>query len=181
MADDDQHDDDQDRPGDSARGRGPDPDGLGDAGKRALDSERKARRDAEKKLADVQKRLDELADRDKTDQQKLTDRLTAAEADLAKERSSGARLRVAMRKGLTETQARRLVGESEEELEADADELLETFGGRRPPGRDDQDDDRDPNPRRGRPQEQLRGGVGGGDDDPVETNPQKLAALIPRR
>ena len=34
-----------------------------------------------------------------------------------------------MRKGLTEVQAKRLVGATEEELEADADELLESFGG----------------------------------------------------
>lgn len=39
------------------------------------------------------------------------------------------KLRVALRKGLTEVQAKRLVGSTEEELEADADELLESFGG----------------------------------------------------
>jgi len=39
------------------------------------------------------------------------------------------RLEVALEKGLTVKQARRLVGESKEDLLADADELLESFGG----------------------------------------------------
>jgi hypothetical protein len=37
------------------------------------------------------------------------------------------RLRVALRKGLNETQAKRLVGTTEEELESDAEELVKTF------------------------------------------------------
>lgn len=40
-----------------------------------------------------------------------------------------ARLRVALAKGLSETQAKRLVGNTAEELAADADELLREFGG----------------------------------------------------
>lgn len=39
------------------------------------------------------------------------------------------RLRVALDKGLTAHQAKRLVGKTEEELAADADELLKEFGG----------------------------------------------------
>lgn len=39
------------------------------------------------------------------------------------------KLRVAVRKHLTEVQAKRLIGETEEELEADADELVKSFGG----------------------------------------------------
>lgn len=39
------------------------------------------------------------------------------------------KLRVALRKGLSETQAKRLLGTNEEELEQDAEELLASFGG----------------------------------------------------
>lgn len=75
---------------------------LGDAGRKALDAERKARRDAERRAHDAEERLKAIE---------------AAEL----------RRRVAAAKGLSETQAKRLHGETEEELTADADELLAAF------------------------------------------------------
>jgi len=48
------------------------------------------------------------------------------------------RLQVALDKGLTGSQAKRLVGSTKEELEADADELLSTWG---PAKTDDEPDD----------------------------------------
>ena len=55
------------------------------------------------------------------------------------------RLRVALKHGLPEKIANRLQGETEEELLADAQELLETFSPKRPPSQ--------------RPNEALRGGI----------------------
>lgn len=68
------------------------------------------------------------------------------ERDAAKEAAKAAdlradRLEVAMDKGLTPAQAKRLQGETKEELEADADEILELFG--KPSEKDPEDDDED--------------------------------------
>jgi len=102
-------------------------DTLGDAGKKALDSERKARRDAEAKLQEVSARLSELEDAGKSELERAQTALTAAEKSAADAMSKATRLEVAMSKGLTAAQAKRLVGSTMEELEADAEELLETF------------------------------------------------------
>lgn len=95
------------------------------------------------------------------------------------------RLRVALRKGLTETQAKRLVGTSEDELEADADDLMASFS----PKKADPEPEPEPEPdevpareQRRRPQERLRpGAVPDADTEPEETDPRKLAAMVPRR
>jgi hypothetical protein len=82
---------------------------------------------------------------------------------------------VATAKGLSAAQAKRLVGSTKDELEADADEIIEAFpakegaGGATPP------------PTR-RPAADLKGGGDAGDDSPpVELNPAKLAEAVPRR
>lgn len=148
-----------------------DDDKLGDGGKKALDAERKARRDAEKKASDLEARLKELEDKDKSEGERLAARLAQAEKDKADAESRALRLEVAAAKGLTPTQARRLVGTTIEELEADADELLSSF---KP------SDGPPPNgaPAR-KPTENLRGG-GDPTEEVPETDPAKLAALVPR-
>jgi hypothetical protein len=94
-------------------------DDLGEGGKRALEAERKARREAERQLQELQAQLHE---------RELDD----------------LRRDVASAKNLTPSQARRLVGATREELEADADDLIGAF---RPP---------DPSAAlRGRPVEKL--------------------------
>lgn len=103
------------------------PEPLGDAGKKALDGERQARRDAEKKLKDMEARLQEFEDRDKSDGEKLADKVSAAEKRASDAESRALRLEIAAAKGLTPAQAKRLVGATQEELEADADEILEAF------------------------------------------------------
>lgn len=108
----------------------PDEGALGDAGKKALQQERKARRDAEAALRDAQSRID----------------------DLERGNVLG---EVARDRGLTPSQAERLKGSTREELEADADDLLESFKPDpvpKPPGA-------------GRPREALRPGASG-DDEP---------------
>ena len=75
---------------------------LGDAGRRALEQEREARRAAEK-------------------------RASAAEEKLSKIERDQLLSKVAGAKGLTDDQAKRLRGTTREELDADADELLAAF------------------------------------------------------
>lgn len=100
---------------------------LGDAGKKALEAERRDKRAAEKRAAELEARLKEFEDRDKTESTRAIERAEAAEKAAAAAESRALRLEVASEKGLTPAQAKRLVGETREELEADATELLETF------------------------------------------------------
>ena len=81
-------------------------------------------------------RLAQLEESQKTEQQKLMERAEAAERERDAVRTEALRLRIAADKGLTPKQAARLRGSSEEELLADADELLAEFptGPRRPSG-----------------------------------------------
>lgn len=110
--------------------------------------------------------FEQLENEKKTETQKLTEdrdghksRAEKAEADLM-------RLTVGIDKGLTPAQARRLVGSTKEELEADADDLLASFGGG------------GGSPSSKKPTERLRGG-GEPDDDP-EVDLTKVIADIPR-
>lgn len=84
-----------------------------------------------------------------------------------------ARYEIALDKGLTRAQAKRLVGASREELSADADAYIEEHGlngerdGERPPSR--------------RPQPRLSTGLDTGDNDTGTTDPSKLAGQLPPR
>lgn len=164
--------------GDPATGKPanpPAPADLGDGGKKALEDERRARRDAERQLKDLQTKVQELEDKDKSETDKLRDQV----AQLTKERDEHAakvlRHEVAMAKGLTAAQAKRLAGSTKEELEADADEILETFGGKKP---DDETGGATPPSRR--PVATLNGGSDPTPPEPDETDPTKLAASVPR-
>lgn len=120
-----------------------------------------------KSLAEKAAKLDELEGATKSDLEKLTEKATTFEQRAAEAEAKALRLEIAFEKGLTPKQASRLVGSTKEELEADADELLETFGtATKPKGN-------------GRMAENLRPS-GGGDEPPEETDPAKLAAAIPR-
>lgn len=157
----------------------PKPDPDPDAGaKKALEEERKARREAEKSANDLRAKLKDIEDAGKDANQKLLDRIEAAEKKAAdaddrvgKAEANALRLEVAAAKGLNPAQAKRLAGTTRDELEADADELLETF----PSG----DPKESKETVRTRPREQLRGGLEP-NEDPVETNPAKLAETVPR-
>lgn len=107
-------------------------------------------------------------DATKSDQEKLEERATGAETRAAKAEQEAARLRVALKKGLAETQAKRLVGDTEEQLEADADELLASF-------RDDGEGQEPPR----RPRERLRSGAAPG-SEPEKSDPASLAKQVPR-
>lgn len=118
---------------------------------------------------EAQARAKTFEDRDKTEAQKLEERATGAEQRAKAAELDLARTRVALRKGLTEQQAKRLIGETEEQLEADADDLLASFT---------QESDVPDASRR--PRERLRPGAVPA-VEPEETDPAKLAAQVPRR
>lgn len=100
---------------------------MGDPGKKALQEERQKARAAERELKAAQARLKEFEDRDKSEAEKTAERLSAADKRAAEAEQKAIRLEVAYAKGLTPAQAKRLVGSSREELEADADDILATF------------------------------------------------------
>lgn len=101
----------------------PETDDLGDAGKKALAAERDARKAAEKELAKYRKAEADKADADKSEAEKRA----AAERRAVDAELRATRLEVAHDKGLTLAQAKRLVGSTRDELEADADEILKDF------------------------------------------------------
>ncbi|WP_346536955.1 hypothetical protein [Micromonospora sp. DPT] len=125
-----------DDPGEAEQGGGGDdgdpevPPGTGDAGKQAIDrmkqernEERKARRALEAKLAEFEKAEQVKAEAEKTEAEKRA----AAEQRAEQAELRALKFEVAAEKGLTPAQAKRLVGSSREELEADADDILATF------------------------------------------------------
>jgi hypothetical protein len=164
--------DPKDPPADKPEDDTPDPSATDDvdALRKALakaNDDAKKHRLRNKELEPLAARAKELEEAGKTEQQKLSEKLADAEKAGASTAGELLKLRVALRKGLTEKQAARLVGATEEELEADADELVATFGGN------------STTPPPGRPRERMRGGSDPG-AEPDETDPRKLAALIPR-
>jgi hypothetical protein len=122
--------------------------------------------------AQAAQKLAEIEDADKSEAQKLADKVARGEKELADTKLEMSRLRVAMRKGLTEAQAKRLIGDNEDDLEKDADELLQTFA----PKSDNGDKGDKP---ASRPRERMRSGSAP-DEEPDETDPAKLAASLPR-
>lgn len=83
-----------------------------------------AQKEALRELRTKAQKFDELEEAKKTELQKAQERAEAAEAALSKSALEAARATVALNKGLTESQAKRLVGSTREELEADADVLI---------------------------------------------------------
>lgn len=77
----------------------------------------------------------ELEDAGRSEVEKLTARAEQAERERAETTTRALRIEVAFEKGLTPAQAKRLVGATREELEADADEVLRDFPALKPDGR----------------------------------------------
>lgn len=136
---------------------------LGDGGKKALDAERKARREAETKAKDLETRLQALEDREKTELQKAIERAETAERKITDAEAKSLRLEVAAEKGV---KARWLTGSTREELESAADEYLT-------------DHPTAAAPAPGKPTEDLRGG-GDPTTEAMEMDPRKLANSVPR-
>ena len=74
--------------------------------------------------AEAAKRLTEIEDSQKSEQQRLTERAEIAEKAAANANAQLLRAEVAMKMGLPSVLATRLTGETREELEADAEQLL---------------------------------------------------------
>jgi hypothetical protein len=121
--------------------------------------------DLKEQVAALTAEKKKLEDEGKSDSEKVSEQLTSLQKQLEEEKEArtkseaeALRLRVAQAKGLTEAQARRLQGATREELEADADDLLESFGGKK-------DDLKPDKGGLGRPKENLQPGASNEDDD----------------
>lgn len=129
--------------------------------------------DQAKANSDAAKRLKEIEDKGKDDLQRATERADEADKKASAAEARALRAEVALAKGLTATQAKRLVGDTQEELEADADELLKDLG----QSKSSDGDERKPSTR---PTERLSGGSDPTNNDTDEMDPAKLAESVPR-
>jgi hypothetical protein len=150
---------------------------LGDGGKRALESERRARRAAESRLKELESKVKESEDAEKTE----LERLQGQVADLTKKaeaaQATADRFEVAAAKGLSLAQARRLVGSTKEELEQDADEMRSELGLDKNESDDDESKDKDGEDKGiGRPRERMKPGASNEEDE--QPDPAKLADSI---
>jgi hypothetical protein len=174
--------------GDKAKGATPESGGQDDYAelRAAIEKERELRKTAQREAltnADAAKKLQGIEDSNKSETQKLLDRVTAAEAKVVESEHRSLRLEIAVAKGLTPAVAKRLVGTTREELESDADELLATIGGTPVAGEADKGVADTKKATTGgtqaRPTEKLTPGAVAG-AEAVEMDPAKLAAKIPR-
>ena len=95
---------------------------------------RRALRKANKEAEQARLKLKEIEDAGKSETERLSGRVSELEPKLTAAETRAMRLEVALDKGLPKSLAVRLQGETQEEMEADADELMKTLGdtGRKP-------------------------------------------------
>lgn len=98
-----------------------------EAVEKALRSERAAAREARKKAEAAEAKVREYEDRDKSASERAETRAKDAEDRAVKAELKALRLEVATAKELPSSLAGRLQGNTQEELEADADQLLKDF------------------------------------------------------
>lgn len=154
---------------------------LGDAGKRALDRMKSARKAAEKEAAELKARLDKYENANKTELQRLTEERDQLRDASTRAVSKAKALEIALEAApehasLAQVRAvaKRVRGENDDELEADATELFELLA----PAPDPKSA---PKVAGSRPQPRLKGGTAEPDEEPEENDPRKLAAMLPRR
>lgn len=172
-SDSDSGDDDQDDSSEESEESDDDSDDdeeLGERGKRALDRMKRERKQLRAQLAETKKLAKKWEDSQKTEAQRLADNAKDNMTRAEKAEQKLMRLEIAIEKGLTPKQAARLQGDSREDMETDADELLEIFNARNSNGK------AAPN---GKPKEKLRGGADP-EESREETDPKKLASQISR-
>lgn len=154
---------------------------LGDPGKRALDRMKAARKAAEKEASELKARLDKYENANKSELQRLTEERDQLRDASTKAVSKAKALEIALEAApehasLAQVRAvaKRVRGDNDDELEADATELFGLLA----PAPEEK-----PSPKvaGSRPQPRLKGGTADPDEDPEETDPRKLAALITRR
>lgn len=136
--------------------------------------------EASEKADELEKKLAEATDPKELEKlqgevKKARDEAAAAKEE-AKKGANALKWEVALEKGLTKTQAKRLVGSTREELEADADELIAEFGTKGKGGKGDDEGEPDDDVHRG-PRRNLhnsgdpapgKGGKGDKEVDPDE-------------
>jgi hypothetical protein len=108
-----------------------DGDALSEAGRKALDTERKARRDAENRLKELEPLAEEArkrADSEKSELTKVGEALTEERTARQRAERSLMRFEVAADKGVQPRHVRFLHGDTKEEVEASADALLAEIG-----------------------------------------------------
>lgn len=91
-----------------------------DAVKAALDAERAAAKEARKRAEDAEAKVKEFEDRNKSEAEKAAEKAAQAERRATEAETKLMRVEIASKKGLDADMAARLVGETREELEADA-------------------------------------------------------------
>lgn len=128
--------------------------------------------DEEKKAKEELAKLKSTNDADKSEIQKATERIADLEKRHVESEARALRAEIAAEKKLTPAQAKRLQGTTREELEADADELLEAFK----PSTDTGDGSANG---KEKPKEKLRSGAAGSDDDAVVSG-KELLDKMPR-
>lgn len=134
---------------------------------------RKRLKEAEEKAS----KYDDLENAQKSESEKLNEKAADLEKRATTAERDAARLRVALNKGLTATQAKRLVGDTEEELEADADELLADFSPKEDEKEKDKEDEAPEADSQRRPKERLRPGAAPS-AEPEANDPKSLANRV---
>lgn len=134
-------------------------------------AEAKSLRERLKAAEEKAARLDEIENAGRSDVEKLTAQVAEYERKAQEAERRALVAEVAHEKGLTAAQAKRLVGNSLEELQADADELLTSF--------QPQEGDTGAPALEGKPTPHLRGG-GDPTQEPETTDPAKLAEQVSR-
>ena len=140
--------------------------------RRAKESNREARENSE-----AARKLAELEEADKSETEKAQRKVADAEAKAAQAERRALIAEIGAEKGLTLAVAKRLQGDTREELEADADELLEAFG---PKGAGKPADGVKPTEARRAPKEDLRPGASGDDADDGEVTKDEAAKIADR-
>lgn len=129
-----------------------------------LEKMKAALRKANKEAEETRRKLKELEDRDKSESEKLTERIAVAERRAVEAEANALRLQVSAEKGV---KARWLSGSTREELEAAAEEYLADH----PPANGN-------GPAPAKPVEDLRGG--GEPAEGPEPDLRKIVESIPR-
>lgn len=138
-------------------------------GLRALQAEREEKKALKAKQAELEAELQAFRDSQKTAEEKQAERL----AELEQKATLADRLEIALEKGLTRSQAMRLVGKTVDELKADADTFLAELGQVKSADKEEDDLDDQPKPK-------LRGGSRPGEQG-GSTDPDELARRITAR
>lgn len=156
-----------------------DEDKLGDNGKRALTSERKARREAEKAVNDLRAKLQQFEDAEKTELQKAQDAAKRFEAELTATRVANARLMAAAVHNLPADLIDLLGDGTDDEIDARAKLLAEKLAAVAPAS--SATEEPRPAPAPTRPVESLTPGARPANEAPADPNEAFRSFLSSRR